>query len=200
VRALGDRAADLLDRAGWHAQLRGDDSAAVNLLDRARSLHEDSEFAERELRSLYEFLGTVGERGFRSTMAGNLAEALYALARYEEAERFADASLELAGRGDIASQARARAVKGKLLAAKDDYETAERLAREAAELSANTDFLYLHGQVLMSLAEVLRLAGRDAEAIPVLQQAAEVSERKGNVVTAQLARRQSGELQATAGS
>jgi tetratricopeptide (TPR) repeat protein len=175
-------------------------AVAAQHADEVGLLFEDSEFAERELRSLYEFLGTVGERGFRSTMAGNLAEALYALARYEEAERFADASLELAGRGDIASQARARAVKGKLLAAKDDYETAERLGREAAELSANTDFLYLHGQVLMSLAEVLRLAGRDAEAIPVLQQAAEVSERKGNVVTAQLARRQSGELQATAGS
>jgi hypothetical protein len=46
----------------------------------------------------------------------------------------------------------------------------------------------MQGKVLMAQAEVLRLAGRNAEAIPVLQQAVEVSERKGNVVTAREAR------------
>jgi tetratricopeptide (TPR) repeat protein len=148
----------------------------------------DAEFAERELRAGYESLEAIGERGIRSTIATHLAEALYRLDRRIDAECFADLSLELSSRDDIASQARGRAVKAKLLAAKGDYEAAYRLAREAVRLSEDTDDLFMQGQVLMAQAEVLRLAGRDAEAIPVLQQAAEVSERKGNVVTAEEAR------------
>jgi tetratricopeptide (TPR) repeat protein len=148
----------------------------------------DAEFAERELRTGYEFLEAIGERALRSTIAAHLAEALYRLDRKAEAEHFADLSLELASREDIASQARGRAVKAKLLAAKGDYEAADHLAREAVGLTDDTDDLFQRGQILMALAEVLRLGGRDIEAIPVLRQAAEVSERKGNVVTAQEAR------------
>jgi DNA-binding SARP family transcriptional activator/class 3 adenylate cyclase/tetratricopeptide (TPR) repeat protein len=148
----------------------------------------DAEFAERELRAGYEFLEAIGERGIRSTMAAHLADALYRLDRKADAEHFADLSLELTSTDDIASQVRGRAVKAKLLAAKGDYEAAYHLAREAVRLSDDTDDLFQHGQVLMALAEVLRLGGRDADAIPVLRQAVEVSERKGNVVTAQEAR------------
>src|SRR4029453_4131390 len=100
----------------------------------------------------------------------------------------ADLSLKLTSEDDITSQSRGRAVKAKLLAAKGAYEAAYRIAREAVGLSDDSDDLFMRGQLLMALAEVLRLGGRDAEAIPVLQQAVEVSERKGNVVTAQEAR------------
>jgi tetratricopeptide (TPR) repeat protein len=148
----------------------------------------DAEFAEREMRAGYEFLEAIGERGRRSTVAAQLGEALYRLDRKAEAEHFADLSLELTSTDDIASQARGRAVKAKLLAAKGDYEAAYHLAREAVGLSDDTDDLVMRGQALMALAEVLRLGGRDADAIPVLRQAVEVSERKGNVVTAQEAR------------
>jgi tetratricopeptide (TPR) repeat protein len=148
----------------------------------------DAKFAERELREGYEFLEAVGEQGLRSTIAAYLAEALYRLDRKAEAERFADLSLELTSRDDIASQTRGRAVKAKLLAAKGDYKAADQLAREAVGLSDDTEDLFQRGQILMALAEVLRLGGRDADAIPVLRQAVAVSERKGNVVTAQEAR------------
>jgi tetratricopeptide (TPR) repeat protein len=157
----------------------------------------DAEFAERELRAGYEFLETIGERGRRSTVAADLADALYRLDRKAHAEHFADLSLELPSKEDIASQARGRAVKAKLLAAKGDYEAADNLAREAVGLSEDTDDLFMRGQVLMALAEVLRLGGRDADAIPALQQAVEVSERKGNAVTAQEARTRLAALHAT---
>jgi tetratricopeptide (TPR) repeat protein len=121
-------------------------------------------------------------------MATVLAEALYRLDRKVDAGHFADLSLELTSRYDIASQSRGRAVKAKLLATEGDYEGAYHLAREAVELAADTDDLFMRGQVLMAQAEVFRLGGRDADAIPVLRQAVEVSERKGNVVTAQEAR------------
>jgi class 3 adenylate cyclase/tetratricopeptide (TPR) repeat protein len=156
----------------------------------------DAEFAERELRAGYEFLEAIGEHGLRSTIATHLAEALYCLDRKADAEPFADLSLELSSRDDIASQARGRAVKAKLLAAKGDYEAAYDLAREAVRLSGDTDDLFMHGQVLMAQAEVLSLGGRDADAIPVLRQAVEVSERKGNVVTAQEARGRLADLHA----
>jgi tetratricopeptide (TPR) repeat protein len=156
--------------------------------EQAGLLLGDAEFAERDLRVGYEYLEAMGERGLRSTIAAHLAEALYRLDRETEAEQFADLSLELASRDDIASQARGRVVKAKLLAAKGDYEAAYRLAREAVGLSDDTDDLFMQGIVLMALAEVLRLGGRDTDAIPVLRQAVEVSERKGNVVTAQEAR------------
>ena len=133
----------------------------------------------------YEFLEAIGEQGRRSTIAGHLADALYRLDRKADAEHLADLSLELTSRDDIATQARGRAVKAKLLAAKGEYDAAYHLAREAVGLSEDTDDLVMHGEVLMAQAEVLRLGGRDADAIPVLRQAVEVSERKGNVVTGQ---------------
>ena len=148
----------------------------------------DAEFAERELRAGDAFLEAIGERARRSTIAADLADALYRLDRKADAEHFADLSLELASKEDIASQVHGRAVKAKLLAAQGDYEAGYHLAREAVGLAEDTDDLFMHGQVLMALAEVLRLGGRDADAIPVLRQAVEVSERKGNVVTAQEAR------------
>src|SRR4029450_7875778 len=160
----------------------------ANFAEEVGLLLGDAEFAEREMRAGYEFLEAIGERGMRSTVATHLAEALYSLDRNAEAEHFADLSLELSSTDDIASQARGRAVKAKLLAAKGDYEAADHLAREALELSGDTDDLFMHGQILMAQAEVLLLGGHDADAIPVLRQAAEVSERKGNVVTAREAR------------
>jgi class 3 adenylate cyclase/predicted ATPase len=183
-RRLFDRAKSIGEemRLDWGPAITAIFSEEVGLL------LGDAEFAERELRAGYESLEAIGERGIRSTIATHLAEALYRLDRRIDAECFADLSLELSSRDDIASQARGRAVKAKLLAAKGDYEAAYRLAREAVRLSEDTDDLFMQGQVLMAQAEVLRLAGRDAEAIPVLQQAAEVSERKGNVVTAEEAR------------
>jgi class 3 adenylate cyclase/tetratricopeptide (TPR) repeat protein len=148
----------------------------------------DAVFAERELRAAYEELEEMGERAGRSTIAALLAEALYLLGRYAESEQFADLSLELTSAEDVASQARGRGVKAKLLAARKEYEEAERLAREAVELFAKTDDLLQQSQVLMALAEVLEAAGRNDEAVPVLESVVEVSERKGNVVTARRAR------------
>jgi hypothetical protein len=42
------------------------------------------------------------------------------------------------------------------------------LSHEAVGLAEDTDELLMHGHVLMALAEVLRLGGRDADAMPVL--------------------------------
>ena len=51
--------------------------------------------AERELRSGYADLEKMGEKGYLSTVAAELAQALYEQARYDEAERFTHVSEEL---------------------------------------------------------------------------------------------------------
>jgi class 3 adenylate cyclase/tetratricopeptide (TPR) repeat protein len=191
MEGAADESRRLFDRAksiGEEMRLDWAPDRTARVAEEVGLLLGDAEFAERELRAGYEFFEAIGERGRRSTVAADLADALYRLHREAEAQHFADLSLELASKEDIASQVRGRAVKAKLLAAKGDYEAAYHLAREAVGLSDDTDDLFHRGQVLMALAEVLRLGGRDADAIPVLRQAVEVSERKGNVVTAQEAR------------
>lgn len=137
----------------------------------------DADFAARELRRAHDLLEARGEHGWRSTVAAMLAEALVMLERHSEAEKYADVALSVAGADDITSQARGRIVKAKVLAARGDHDAAERLAREAVELGARSDDLFMQSRLLMGLAEVLRRSGRDA-AVPVLHDAVEVSERK----------------------
>ena len=147
-----------------------------------------AEDAVRELRWGYETLEQMGEKAGRSTVAGNLAEALYCLGRFEEADDFVRACLEAASPEDIASQVIGRMVRAKLLAVKGMYDRAEQTAREAVALAEGTDDLFTLGQAHMALAEVLQLAGRPEDSIKALEAAVEASDRKGNVVTAEKAR------------
>jgi hypothetical protein len=59
---------------------------------------------------------------------------------------------------------------------------AERLAREAVAICDDTEMLDRQGDAYGDLAEVLVLADRTDEAIPVLKEALERYERKGNLV------------------
>jgi prefoldin subunit 5 len=85
-------------------------------------------------------------------------------------------------------------VKAKLLATRKESEAAERLAWEAVGLFAKTDDLFQQSEVLMALPDGLAAARSIDTAIPVLKSAVDVSERKGNVVTAQQARSRLGKL------
>jgi tetratricopeptide (TPR) repeat protein len=81
LRALGDRGSDLLAQAGQHALLRADHAAAVNLLDRARSLQSD--------------------HPRRLTLSVWLAEALQFMGKLEQARSLLNDVIEEAGeRGD----------------------------------------------------------------------------------------------------
>src|SRR2546425_10783183 len=72
---------------------------------------------------------------------------------------------------------------------------ADALARESVAIWAERDDLLWHGYALMDLAEVLRLAGRGNEAVPVVEQAVELFERKGIVAPAEAARSLLAELE-----
>jgi tetratricopeptide (TPR) repeat protein len=117
-------------------------------------------------------------------MATLLAEALYAQGRLDEAEAAVERSREAATSDDFNAQAGWRAVQARILARRGELEEAERLAREAIEIIDRSDELSHQGDLRVGLAEVLQLAGRTDESIPMLEDALERYEQKENRVAA----------------
>ncbi|MGH2996405.1 MAG: adenylate/guanylate cyclase domain-containing protein, partial [Gaiellaceae bacterium] len=150
--------------------------------------------AEAVMRRGFEILDQMGERGLLSTVAANLAEAIYRQGRHEEAERFTRVSEEAAAPDDMASQVLWRATRAKVLALRGDLEDAERLSAEGVELSEGTDDLYVQGDTLVSRAEVLALAGRFVEAREAMEEAIRRFEAKGAVAAIPRVRRLMSEL------
>ena len=145
----------------------------------------DPAAAERELRWGFERLDEIGERIDRPGVAAQLAEALYRQGRYDEAERF----VEISEQGIPSARVRYRfAIRAKLLARRGERDRAEALAREVVSLAEGEDNLNMHGHALMDLGEVLRLAERTAESQHCVAAALELYERKGNAVSAAVAR------------
>jgi predicted ATPase/class 3 adenylate cyclase len=149
--------------------------------------------AAATLRRSYETLLEMGERGFRSTIAGLLAHALCAVEEDEEAERFSRAGESAAAGDDVYSQVLWRSARAKVLARRGEVEAAEATAREAVALAERTDLLNTQADALLDLAEVLALADRADEARAAARGAAERFERKGNLPSLARARRAAGE-------
>jgi tetratricopeptide (TPR) repeat protein len=147
-------------------------------------LADDPTSAEHDLRRGDEALLAVGESGSRSTVVAVRAEALYRLGRYEEALVATETSEALAQPDDLMSQVVLRGVRGKSLARLGDLAQGERLCRDALTRMEGSDLINLHADTLMSLAEALRLASKDAEATTRLKEALALYERKGNIVAA----------------
>jgi predicted ATPase len=142
--------------------------------------------AEAELRASYEELRDMGEKTFLAENTAQLAQALYAQGKHEEAEGFARISEEASsGR---AQKAYWGPVRAKLLARRGDAERAEMLARDSIGIWAEGDFLLWHGYALIDFAEVLRLLGRAEEAASVVEEAVEVFQRKGIIPAIEAAR------------
>jgi Flp pilus assembly protein TadD len=114
-------------------------------------------------------------------VAPNLAEVLHLQGRNEEARRLTEEA-EAAAEPELPEQFLWRKARAKVLAAQGDGEQAERLAREAVALAERTDHLEEHADTLMTLADVLRQAGRAAEAAPAIRAALRLYKQKGNTV------------------
>jgi class 3 adenylate cyclase/tetratricopeptide (TPR) repeat protein len=144
--------------------------------------------AERAQREGYAALEALGESGFRSTIAGFLAQTIYDQGRYEEAGSFAEICKDLAASDDLASQVFWRGVRAKVLARRGEFPQAEQLVREGKEMIEKTDYVMPQADALLDLAEVLRLAGRVEEAVGAAEEALALFEAKGNVVMAERTR------------
>jgi tetratricopeptide (TPR) repeat protein len=144
--------------------------------------------AEREARIGCELLDHMGEKGWLSTSSCQLALALVALGRDEEAEEWAERGRELGTADDAITQITWREAKALVLARRGDVPGAESLLREALGLVEQTDMLDEQGEARLYLADVLVLAGRTAEATDAVEQAVTLFERKGVLVMAERSR------------
>jgi tetratricopeptide (TPR) repeat protein len=142
----------------------------------------DPAAAERELRSGYDLLEGTGERSTRCLLAALLARSLYAQGRAEEAARFLKASEEDITTDDFAARIAWGSARSRLLAGRGELREAETLGGMVVELARETDAVGLRGTALLDLAAVLRLAGRPADAVPLVQEAHALFRRKGNTV------------------
>jgi tetratricopeptide (TPR) repeat protein len=175
ARSLFRRALEIYDELGMEVQWGGLSMAAGWI----EILAGTPEAAEPVLREGHERLGKIGEQSYRSTLAVVLADVVYRQGRYDEAEELTRVSEELAARDDLASQIGWRSVRAKVLAQRGEFVEAERLGRDAVEIAARTDGLDWWGDALADLGEVLRLAGRPADAAEQLEAALRLYEQKG---------------------
>lgn len=139
----------------------------------------EPERAEQVLRPAAEALIEMGETAYLSTVAAELAQALYDQARYDEAETWTKTSEQAASPDDTASEMTWRATRGRVLARRGDFEAGEALAREAVEIGRATDDPRSLADCLLQLAEVLELAGLREKAIPLAEEALGLYEQKG---------------------
>lgn len=159
-------------RVAWTAF----EASAVELLS------GDPERAEKELLAAYDFLEQIGEKATLSTFAAILAEAKLLQDDQDEADRLTLVSQETATEDDFLSQMAWRSTRAKVLAKRGEFDDAERLAKQAIEIAARTDFVDSHANVMMDLAAVLEAMGRLEDAGSAAGEALELFSRKGNVV------------------
>jgi len=149
----------------------------------------DSRAAERALRRSHDLLSDMGLNSSLGEAAVPLADALYHQGRHDEAGRLLESVKEEWASGDVSIEAPRLSVRAKLFAARGWDQHAERVALRALRLVRRTDWACLRADVLLSYAEVLRLAGRDDEAVPILREALGVAEGKGYAAAARTALR-----------
>ena len=138
--------------------------------------------AEAILVELCGKLERTGSWNHLSTRAADLAEALCAEHRYDDAQRWVDVSATRNANDDLATAIRLAAVQSTLFSASGDLESAVRSARRAVGLAATTDALNLQGKALTALATCLSARGDDAGARAAVGQAEEAYRAKGNLV------------------
>jgi tetratricopeptide (TPR) repeat protein len=146
------------------------------------------EEAEQALRQSCESLQLRQHTAVLASRSGDLADAIYEQGRYEEAQGWTQTARDLAGDDDLDAALSWKPVHAKILARQGAIEEAEHLAEEALELVGPTDALNRHADSLLALAEVLRLAGREDEALDRVGAAIHLYEQKQNIVSAEHAR------------
>jgi tetratricopeptide (TPR) repeat protein len=160
---------------------------------RVERLSGNLEGAEHELRQSLEALVEVGERGRSFMVALELAGTLSDLQRPQEAMQL----LEYVRSSPWSEEDFYSLLhEGKVLWALGDVSGAERAASRAVELGRQNDDLSARGEALVSLAAIRAETAGPAAAEPLLHQAVEVFERKGDLVSAEKTRALAGELAA----
>jgi predicted ATPase len=185
ARELSNRAKAILEEFRGDLTLAG---GAPQVDAEIEMLADNPAAAERELRRGYEDLRRMGERSFLSTVAALLSTALHAQGKDAEAERLSHEAEEAAASDDVASQILWRTARARILAARQQLDEAERLARGAVALAEDID-AYFRADAFVALAEVQRGGPHPDNPGDLIQRALAVYLAKGNIVAAQKTRR-----------
>jgi class 3 adenylate cyclase/predicted ATPase len=177
ARREHERAVELYTQFGNELFRSASFMAKANLALRAGHIDEGEAAAREGVAELER----LGERGFLSTMVGMLGEVLYRQGRWDEAARAADRLADLALPEDFDADFRWRALRARVLARRGQFDEADQLAREAAEIVETTDWHMQRGEAARALGEVLGLAGRTDDARAAYERALDSFERKGMV-------------------
>jgi class 3 adenylate cyclase/tetratricopeptide (TPR) repeat protein len=161
----GDRLGRALDN-GWEIEMQA------------------GRFAEAEAagRDACRLLEEMAERAFWSTKACEVAQAVYCLGRYAEAETWARQAADAGASDDVITQLMSRQVLAKVAARHGQFEQARAMAAEALALSDGMDAPLSQGDACLDVAEVRWLAGDRAGAIGQAERAASFYRRKGATV------------------
>jgi ATP/maltotriose-dependent transcriptional regulator MalT len=146
----------------------------------------DAEAAEAMVRPAVEGLQRMGDHALLASAGHLLAETLWRSARTDEAMLATVLAEGVTGEDDLAAEMGWRGVRSKILADRGEMREAEALARRAAELGANSEFLLFAGWAYEDLAYVLATQGKRDEALQTRDLARAVYQKKGS--TASLAR------------
>ena len=143
-------------------------------------LVEDWGNAERQLQSALEQYAAIADRGMRQLVAGRLARVLVATGELEQAAELATSASGTGDANDFSEQVAWRQGLALVEARGGRHARARRLAREAVEIAARSDWLSLYGETLEDLAAVEASAERTDSGCSALDEAIAVYERKGN--------------------
>jgi class 3 adenylate cyclase/tetratricopeptide (TPR) repeat protein len=149
------------------------------------------------LRESYELLTDAGETGILSTVASNLAFALYEQGEYKEAEQMSRASEQAGSPEDLVTQVGWRTARAMILARRGELAAGEALARDALARALGSEYAETKAEAYLSLGEVLRLAQRPEEARGALECARAIFESKGFQLSADAAQAKLAELQSS---
>jgi tetratricopeptide (TPR) repeat protein len=153
-------------------------------------LAEDLPAAEREFLAGYDLFAAMGEHSQSLSFSAMIARVVYDQGRYEEAELWVETA-EAGSKENVPFGARpllSRTVHAKVLARGGDFERAEALARRTLQEHKGSDEIEERAVMLMDLAEILVLAERREDAVPVVEEATRLYDQKGHLIGARKTR------------
>ncbi|MGH2729800.1 MAG: ATP-binding protein [Actinomycetota bacterium] len=153
--------------------------------------------AEQQFRRAFELSKKIDEPISVAQFAGHLALAMCELGRYEEAEELLDASAAIGS--TVLETAIWRATRARVLARRGEFDEALAAAQLSVQEFSETDGWWFRGWALMSLGEVLALAGKERAALEPLAEAMRMCEHKGVAPWIEKMRTLRGELSSSTG-
>jgi tetratricopeptide (TPR) repeat protein len=148
----------------------------------------DLDASERVLRESLRVLDELEERGYRPTVALQLAELLYHQGRVDEAGELCATGRAFTTPDDIANFIYLDLIEGGIAARRGRVDEGEERVRHGISLAETTDFYWFRGSSLTYLAEVLSLGGRRGEASEAAALGLAHFEAKGDIASGRRAR------------